>query len=106
MTYYSVIAVTPTSEEWIPEYVGAASELVVQHGGKFLARTSSHKQMEGQDQPAALRIIIEWPTEAAAKGFMADPAYAPHLKARTEGSESSHFLIEARDDVDASSNGE
>jgi quinol monooxygenase YgiN len=28
-----------------------------------------------------------------------DPAYVPHLKARTAGSNSHHFLIEGRDDL-------
>ena len=42
MGYCSVLEVTPTSEEWIPAYPGTANRLVVQHGGKYLARTASH----------------------------------------------------------------
>ena len=30
---------------------------------------------------------------------MSDPAYVPHLKARTAGSNSHHFLIEGKDDL-------
>ena len=61
MAYYSVLAVTPTSEDWIPNYIGAANALVAQHGGKYLARTSGHERLEGEGADAALRIIIEWP---------------------------------------------
>lgn len=99
MSYYSVLAVTPTTDDWVADYIGPANALVSEYGGKYLARTASHEQLEGGDQPAALRIVIEWPSREAAVGFMNDDRYVPHLKARTAGSESFHFLIEAKDDL-------
>ena len=99
MAYYSVLAVTPSSEDWIPEYLPAANKLVAKHGGKYLARTSSHEQVEGSDQAAALRIILEWPSKDAAMNFMNDSEYKPHLDARTAGSESFHFVIEGKDEL-------
>ncbi len=99
MAYYSVLAVTPTSRDWIPDYLGPANALVAKHGGKYLARTSNHQRLEGEGEDAALRIVIEWPSEKAAKAFMSDPGYVPHLAARTAGSESHHFLIEGKDDL-------
>ena len=99
MAYYSVLAVTPTVEDWIPDYLPIANKLVEKHGGKYLARTASHEQVEGGDQPAALRIILEWPSREAAMNFMNDPAYKPHLEARTAGSDSYHFVIEGIDDL-------
>jgi len=99
MTYYSVLAVTPTKEDWISDYIGPANAIVAQHGGKYLARTVSHARLEGEGEDAALRIIIEWPSKEAAEAFMSDPGYVPHLKARTAGSDSHHFLIEGKDDL-------
>ena len=99
MAYFSVLAVTPTNQDWIPGYVGPVSALVAQHGGKYLARTASHERLEGEGEGVALRVIIEWPSKEAAVAFMNDPAYAPHLKARTAGSNSHHFLIEGKDDL-------
>ena len=99
MAYYSVLAVTPTTEDWIPDYIGPANALVAQYGGKYLARTASHERLEGEGETAALRIIIVWPSKEAAVNFMNDPAYVPHLKARTAGSISHHFLIEGKDDL-------
>ncbi|MEM7190995.1 MAG: DUF1330 domain-containing protein [Pseudomonadota bacterium] len=99
MTCYSVLAVTPTNEDWIPAYLPAANEIVAHHGGRYLARTTDHERLEGEGETAALRIIIEWPTKEAAKAFMADPDYAEHLEARTSGSVSHHFLIDGRDDL-------
>ena len=76
-----------------------ANKLVAQYGGKYLARTATHERVEGQGEGAALRIIIEWPSKQAAMDFMNDAEYAPHLKARTAGSVSNHYLIEAKDDL-------
>lgn len=97
--YYSVLDVTPTTEDWIPDYIEPANKLVAKHGGSYLARTANHEQLEGSKKEAALRIIIKWPSREAAKNFMNDPEYIPHLKERTAGSVSHHFLIEARDDL-------
>ena len=99
MSIYSVLAVTPTSEDWIPDYLGPANRLVSHHGGKYLARTADHDRLEGEGEDAALRIIIEWPSKEAALAFMNDPEYVPHLKARTAGSNSQHFLIDGKDDL-------
>ncbi|MEM6441505.1 MAG: DUF1330 domain-containing protein, partial [Pseudomonadota bacterium] len=47
MTAYSILAVTPTDDAWIPDYIGPANALVAKHGGKYLARTATHEQVEG-----------------------------------------------------------
>ena len=99
MTYFSVLEVTPTTDTWAADYVQASGPLVTKHGGKYIARTSSHEILEGNGEPVALRIIIEWPSKEAAKAFMTDPEYVPHLEARTAGSVSHHVLIEAKDDL-------
>lgn len=99
MAYYSVLDVTPTTQEWIADYVAVSGKIVEKHGGKYLARTATHEQIEGNEQPAALRIILEWPSKKHAIAFMNDPEYVPHLNARTKGSISHHYLIEAKDDL-------
>ena len=99
MTYYSVLDVTPKNDDWIADYIGPANKLVAQYGGKYLARTSNHEQIESDTHDSAIRIIIEWPSKQAALDFMNDPEYAPHLKARTEGSVSNHYLIEGKDEL-------
>ena len=99
MTYYSVLDVTPTTDSWIAEYLPTANKLVTQYGGKYIARTTSHEQVEGSVDPVGLRIIIEWSSKQAALNFMNDPEYKPHLQARTEGSISNHYLIEGKDEL-------
>ncbi|WP_394155405.1 DUF1330 domain-containing protein [Loktanella salsilacus] len=99
MAYYSVPDVTPTDDAWIPDYLPTANARVAAHGGKYIARTTNHEQVEGEPQDAGVRIIIEWPSKDAAQAFMADVAYSPHLAARTAGSVSHHYLIEGKDDL-------
>ncbi|WP_299871332.1 DUF1330 domain-containing protein [uncultured Cocleimonas sp.] len=98
MSYYSVLEVTPTNEDWIADYVASANRLVTAHGGKYLANTPVHERLEGKGDDVAIRVIIQWPSKEAAIAFMNDPEYAPLLKGRTEGSISNHVLIEGKED--------
>lgn len=95
MAYY----VTPNKEEWIADYAAVSGKIVAKHGGKYLARTATHEQIEGDEKSVALRILIEWPSKQAALDFMNDPDYVPHLKAGAEGSVSHYYMIEAKDDL-------
>ena len=99
MTAYSVLAVTPENEDWIEDYLPNANALVTKHGGRYLARTAEHEQVEGDDSPAALRIVIEWPTREAAVAFENDPDYQPYLETRLANSKSNHFVIDGKDDL-------
>lgn len=99
MKFYSVLEVTPTSQEWVLKYIEPANRVVARYGGKFLARTSSHERLEGKGPMVGLRIIIEWPSKEAALNFTKDPEYVPHLKARIAGSVSHHYLIEGKDEL-------
>ncbi|MEP5339905.1 MAG: DUF1330 domain-containing protein [Algibacter sp.] len=99
MKYYSILDVTPTTDTWIPAYIAETGKIVQKHSGKYLARTATHEQIEGNQRPSALRIILEWPSKQSALYFMSDPEYIPHLKARTDGSTSHHYIIEAKDDL-------
>lgn len=99
MTHYSILAVTPTDESWIEAYLPVANRLIAQHGGKYLARTADHERLEGDGDDATLRIVIEWPSQEAAKAFANDPEYRPYLKSRLDNSDSHHFLIAGKDDL-------
>ena len=99
MSYYSVLEVTPTDDSWVEGYLPVANERVAHYGGEYLARTSEHQRVEGQGEDAGLRIIIKWPSKQAALDFMSDSEYVPHLKARSEGSISHHYLIAGQDQL-------
>ncbi|SNT73942.1 DUF1330 domain-containing protein [Paracoccus seriniphilus] len=99
MTAYSVLFVTPTEDSWVPAYLAETGAVMKKHGGRYLARTGNHQQIEGADIPAGLRILIEWPSQQDALNFENDPEYKPHLEARLKGSTSYHFVFEGQDDL-------
>ena len=69
MKHYSVLDVTPINDSWIPAYIAETGAIVKKHGGKYLVRTASHKQIEGQNHNTGLRIILEWPSRQTALGL-------------------------------------
>ena len=99
MSFYSVLEVTPTTDVWVSDYLKYGKKILENYGGKYLARTANHERLEGHGENPALRVIIEWPSREAAINFMNDEEYSVHLKGRTEGSISHHFLIEGKDDL-------
>ena len=101
MTCYAAVAVTPTSEDWIPGYLAEVTPLIEKHGGKYLARTASHQRLEGEGDPIGLMVLIEWPSKEAAEAFYSDPDYQPHLQGRLAGATNHFFLIEGKDDFAA-----
>lgn len=99
MTVYSVLFVAPTDDAWIPGYIGPVGAIIERHGGKYLSRTGDHDQLEGEGSPAALRVVLEWPSKQDALNFMNDPEYKPFLAQRIAGSTSYHFVLEGKDDL-------
>lgn len=99
MPAYSVLFVTPTDDAWIPGYLAPVGEIIEKHGGKYLSRTADHQQLEGEEFPAALRIVLEWPSTQDALSFENDPDYAPFLEQRLTGSTSYHFVLDGKDDL-------
>ena len=98
MPHYSVVFVIPTTDAWIPEYLATAGPLVQKHGGRFLARTQSHEQLEGSEPHQGVIAVIEWPSKADADAFYAEPDYQPHLQARLTGATNAWFSVEGKDD--------
>ena len=99
MSHYSIVSITPSSEDWIPSYLEAVGPLVAKHGGKYLARTASHERLEGDGPNPAIWAIVEWPSKDAEQAFHDDPAYKPHLDSRLAGSESHFFSVAGQDDM-------
>ena len=98
MKHYSVVSVTPRTEEWIPTYVSAVGPLAEKYGGKCLARTASHRRIEGGGVAPTFQVIMEWPSKEAESAFYADPDYRDHLAARLNGADCVWSSIEGKDD--------
>jgi uncharacterized protein (DUF1330 family) len=97
MTVYMIADIKVTNDKWVPAYAASVHDLVHKHGGKYLARSGHVKTLEGKPLDTSLIAILQFPSEGAVKGFLADPDYAPYAKARKDGSESRFQLIDDTD---------
>jgi uncharacterized protein (DUF1330 family) len=98
MKYYAVAQIDVTDQSWIPAYVETVTKLVERHGGKYLARTNRVQKIEGDRNPPQILVIIEWPSEAAAKAFYESEEYRPHRQARIDGARN-FFLLAPGEDI-------
>ena len=98
MTVFVIADVKVTNDSWIPEYAKAVHDIVHKHGGKYLSRSANVQTLEGKPLDTTLIALMAFPSEAAARAFTNDPAYAPFVSARQGGSDSRFQLI---DDTDA-----
>jgi uncharacterized protein (DUF1330 family) len=97
MTSYVIADIEVTDPTWVPSYAASVHDLVAKHGGKYLSRSGKVKTLEGKPLDTTLIAIMEFPTSAAAEAFVADPVYAPFVKARRKGSVSRFQLIDDTD---------
>ena len=97
MTAYLIADIKVKDPKWIPDYAAAVHDLVHKHGGKYLARSGNVKTREGKPLDTTLIALMAFPSEAAARAFANDPAYAPFVSARQGGSDSRFQLIDNTD---------
>lgn len=97
MTAFLIADVLVTDDAWIPDYAANVHDIVHKHGGKYLARSANITPVEGEPLETTLIAILEFPSHEAADAFVNDPDYAPHAKARQDGTESRFRIIDDTD---------
>jgi uncharacterized protein (DUF1330 family) len=97
MTVYVIADIKVKNDNWVPDYAASVHSIVHKHGGKYLARSGNVQTLEGKPLATTLIALIQFPSEEAAKAFIADPQYAPFAAARQQGSESRIQLIDNTD---------
>jgi uncharacterized protein (DUF1330 family) len=97
MSVFLIAEVDVADDAWIPDYAAKVHDIVASHGGKYLSRSASIEQLEGESQGTTLIALIEFPSADALKAFVNDPEYAPFAKARQDGSDSRFRMIDNTD---------
>lgn len=92
MPTYAVVELKIDDQSWIEGYVPPVRALIEKRGGRIIARSFEHEQLEGERRPDAI-VLIEFPSMDAARAFYDDPDYQPHLKTRLAGSRGDLFLV-------------
>lgn len=97
MSVYVIADIKVTDDTWVPSYAASVHDIVHKHGGRYLARSSNVKTLEGKPLDTNLIALIEFPSKEAVSAFANDPQYAPFATARQRGSESRFQLIDNTD---------
>lgn len=97
MAYYLISEIDIVDNAWVESYVEAANKLVAEYGGRYLARTLTVEKLEGDRKPPQVFVLIEWPSKEAADAFYNSAEYAPHRKARIDGSKTELYLFPGED---------
>ncbi|BAB49124.1 mll1854 [Mesorhizobium japonicum MAFF 303099] len=97
MTAYVIADIKMKDPKWVPAYAASVHDIVHKHGGKYLSRSGNVKTLEGKPLDTTLIALMAFPSEAAARAFTNDPAYAPFVSARQGGSDSRFQLIDDTD---------
>jgi uncharacterized protein (DUF1330 family) len=97
---YTVAELSVTGRGWARDYVKDVTPMVERYGGRYLARTSSFEQLEGDRDPPQIVMLIEWPDERAARAFYESEEYRPYRERRLAGSRG-QFVLVAGEDINA-----
>ncbi|MGI9318146.1 MAG: DUF1330 domain-containing protein [bacterium] len=97
MTHYLIADVKVNDESWIPDYAANVHDIVHKHGGKYLSRSASITNIEGQALDSTLIALLEFPSLEALRAFVDDPDYAPYAQSRQAGTNSRFNAIDDTD---------
>lgn len=97
MKHYTIAELEVTDPGWIRAYVENVTAMVERHGGRYLTRTSTIHQIEGQRPPAQVVVLIEWPSREIAEAFYESEEYRPYRESRIQGARNEFVLVPGED---------
>ncbi|MDH3637601.1 MAG: DUF1330 domain-containing protein [Gammaproteobacteria bacterium] len=95
MSTYLVGDITVHNPQGYRDYVSQVSHFVAKYQGKYLIRGGDIEVKEGDWHPERL-VIIEFPTQEHAQGFLKDPEYQPVAAIRQATATSNLLLVEGQ----------
>jgi uncharacterized protein (DUF1330 family) len=90
---FLVAEVQLTDPDAIKPYGAKAPQIVVQHGGQYLARGGKTESLEGMELAGRV-AIIQFPSMAALKKFYDSPEYREVAPIRQRATKSRLFAVE------------
>ena len=94
MPAYVIASVTEArDQEALAEYRRRNTDVVADHGGRFIVRGGAHETLEGDWNPVRL-VVIEFADADAARRWYESDAYAPLRELRRGASDTEIVLVE------------
>ena len=94
MIVYALIELEITNMDGMGPYVVAVSDTITNHGGRYLVRAGSTEVIEGGLGEYPLKVVLEFPSMDAAKGWYNSAEYQAILPHRTASSKCNLILTE------------
>ena len=94
MAAYVIARLEARDTGWREAYSPKTAELIRKYGGKVLAPFASKVEpLEGTADLPTNIVILEFPTNEAAKAWYNDPEYAPLIKLRQASAQGDLVLV-------------
>lgn len=94
MAAYAIVELEITNMEGMAPYMEAVPDTVAAHGGKYLVRAGETEVAEGGLGEYPLKVILEFPSMNAAKGWYSSEEYQAILPDRTANSKCNFVWVE------------
>jgi uncharacterized protein (DUF1330 family) len=94
MTAYALVELEISDEAGMAPYFEAVPGTIAAHGGKYLVRAGNTEVAEGGLGEYPRKVILEFPSMTAAKGWYNSPEYQAILPYRTKNSKGNFVWVE------------
>ena len=94
MAAYALVEITINDMEKMGPYMEKVEKTVADHGGRYLVRAGETTVVEGNIGEHPLKVILEFPDMAAAKGWYDSAEYQAIVPHRTAASASNFLFVE------------
>ena len=86
MAVYALVELEITNMDGMGPYMATVSDTIAAHGGKYLVRAGTAEVVEGGLGEYPVKVILEFPSKNAAKGWYNSAEYQSILPHRTANS--------------------
>ena len=94
MTVYALVELEITNLDGMAPYIKAVAGTIAAHGGKYLVSAGKTEVAEGGVGPYPVKVVLEFPSMVAAKGWYHSAAYQAILPHRLNNSKGNFIWVD------------
>ena len=94
MAAYAMVEISVADQQGMGPYREKVADTVAAHGGKYLILAGATEVLEGNIGQHPAKVLLEFPSMDAARGWYESAEYQAILPARLQSSEANFLLVE------------